>query len=177
MFTWPVPESYSKEIPRSGSPGSFWEKRESLYNCGVNIYAPENSDVLSIRKGKVIAGSRFTDHSISPILANTKFVVIKSDNVFLKYAGLKEVYVNDGDLVERGTKIGSIGSVLNGRTELTLEEEEIYSLIEQGGRNYLHLEILKPPIFEFKPYFIGYSLFEQKPYSLINPELFFRTLS
>lgn len=177
MYKWPVPESYNKEIPKKGNTGAFWEKRDGLYNCGVHIYAPEDSDVLSVESGKVLAISDFTNHDISPILGYTHYIIIKSNNVFVKYGGLKEVLVKPGDIVVPGQKIGTIGSILNGRTNLSLDEEQLYANLELGGRNYLHLEILKPPVNEIKPYFIGFFMFEQKPFSLIDPVLFFRSLS
>ncbi len=177
MYNWPVPDSYNKELPEKGHTGSFWEKREGLFNCGIHIYAPENSEVETIDEGRVISVSKFTDHDISPILGNTRYVIIRTNNVFVKYGGLKDIIVKPGDIVAPGQKIGTIGSILNGRTNLNLEEEVLYQNLEKGGRNYLHLEILKPPIHEIKPYFVGFFLFDQKPFSLIDPNIFLKSLS
>ena len=51
---WPVPDSYSKYIPVNGNPGSFWEDRNDRHHCGIDIYAPIGSDVVSIEDGQVI---------------------------------------------------------------------------------------------------------------------------
>lgn len=177
MYNWPVPDSYNKELPEKGNTGSFWEKRDGLFNCGIHIYAPEGSEVLTVDEGRVISINHFTNHEISPILGNTRYVIIKTNNVFVKYGGLKDIFVEPGSIVTPGQKIGSIGSILNGRTNLNLEEEVLYSSLEKGGRNYLHLEILKPPVHELKPYFVGFFMIGQKPFSLIDPLLFFKYLS
>jgi len=50
---WPVPNSYSKILAASGCQGAFWEDRGDRYHCGVDIYASEGSNVLSIEDGKV----------------------------------------------------------------------------------------------------------------------------
>lgn len=54
MRYWPVPDSYSKNIPLHGSSGSFWENRGDRYHCGVDIYAPPGSKVIAIECGEVI---------------------------------------------------------------------------------------------------------------------------
>jgi murein DD-endopeptidase MepM/ murein hydrolase activator NlpD len=59
MKYWPVLNNYSKIIPTSGS-GSFWEDRGDRHHYGVDIYAPDNSDVLSIEDGKIIDIGIFT---------------------------------------------------------------------------------------------------------------------
>ena len=57
---WPVPNSHSKIVPTAGSPGSFWEDRGDRHHSGIDIYAPEGSNVLSIEDGKVIDIGIFT---------------------------------------------------------------------------------------------------------------------
>jgi murein DD-endopeptidase MepM/ murein hydrolase activator NlpD len=54
MKSWPVKDSYSKEIPKQGSAGSFWEDRKDRHHCGIDIYAPKGSEVVSIEEGVVI---------------------------------------------------------------------------------------------------------------------------
>src|SRR5665647_264188 len=43
----------SVKIPPKGEVGSFWEDRGDRYHCGVDLYAPENTEVFSVEKGVV----------------------------------------------------------------------------------------------------------------------------
>ena len=40
----------SVKIPPKGEAGSFWEDWGDRYHCGVDLYAPENTEVLSVEK-------------------------------------------------------------------------------------------------------------------------------
>ncbi len=54
MHIWPVPNSFSKTLPRSGSAGSFWENRKDRHHCGIDIYAPMHCEVLTIENARVV---------------------------------------------------------------------------------------------------------------------------
>ena len=60
MKHWPVPNSFSNKIPVQGTSGSFWENRGDRHHCGIDIYAPANSEVLSITDGMVMDVGIFT---------------------------------------------------------------------------------------------------------------------
>ena len=79
MKCWPAPKSYTKNLPTSGVPGSFWENRRDRYHCGVDIYAPEGSDVLSVEDGKVIDIDIFTSPDKIPYWNTTYYVLLKSE--------------------------------------------------------------------------------------------------
>jgi hypothetical protein len=40
----------SVKIPPKGEAGSFWEDWGYRCHCGVDLYAPENTEVLSVEK-------------------------------------------------------------------------------------------------------------------------------
>ena len=87
MKYWPAPDSYSKNIPYMGTPGSFWENRGDRYHCGIDLYGPEGSSVISIEEGRVIDIGIFTSPDKAPYWNITKYVTIKGKNdYFLKYA-------------------------------------------------------------------------------------------
>ena len=177
MLFWPVPESYNKKIPHSNEPGSFWEEVGDKYNCGVDIYAPEGSQVIAPESGRVIAVEMFTDSRVMSHFNDTKYVIIRTaNNLFLKLAAMGNITVKIGDKVEAGDKMGEIKKIV--------EDDRIYNLIIQNNfflsssyqNSYLHIELTRPPIMEFKPYLAGYFQDSTKPYSLINPSEYLASL-
>ena len=66
MRYWPVPKSYSKNIPNNNSPGSFWENRGDRHHCGVDIYSPLDSSIIAVENGEVIDVSLFTSLQLLP---------------------------------------------------------------------------------------------------------------
>ena len=78
MKYWPVPESYSKIIPTSYSQGSFWEDRGDRRHCGIDIYAPKGSIVLSVEEGKVLETGLFTSPKILYYWNKTYYVLMKN---------------------------------------------------------------------------------------------------
>ena len=114
MKYWPVPDSYSKIIPTSNSQGSFWADRGDRRHCGIDIYAPVGSKVLSIEDGLVVEVGLFTSPAVLPYWNVTKYLVIKTtDGLFCKYAELGKVTVTVREFVKSGQIIGYIGLVLN----------------------------------------------------------------
>ena len=114
MRHWPIPNSYSKEIPTAGSPGSFWENRIDRHHCGVDIYAPRDSGVISVENGKVVDVGIFTSPDVVAYWNTTYYILIKNNNGFIcKYAELVDVVVDEGDFVKAGRLIGHVGRVLN----------------------------------------------------------------
>ena len=173
LKVWPVPDSYTKDIPRNGSQGSFWEDRGDRYHCGVDIYAPEKSSVLSIQNGKVIDVGIFTSHDVLNYWNNTHYVIIKSPpNIIYKYAELGEVSVHIGDYVNAGQPIGHVGRVINEDAIDHTTPQYILDLLEEGRTSMLHLEIYQAPVTEVRPYLGGNFLGDIKPFSLIDPALF-----
>lgn len=86
MKHWPIPNSYSKKTPIRGAPGSFWKNRDDRYHCGIDIYAPNGSDVISIEDGKVIETGTFTSPDKNPYWNTTFYVLIKNKALTLKLA-------------------------------------------------------------------------------------------
>ena len=93
MRFWPVPNSYSKRVPVEGESGSFWEDRNDRRHCGVDIYAPAGSDVLSIEDGAIVRVSVSTSKK-NDYWNNTFYVLIKNQTrLFCKYAKLESIDV------------------------------------------------------------------------------------
>ncbi len=86
----------------------------STFNNGVDIIPKEDREPVSIDKGVVI---KVEDR-------NTKgyFVTIEHENMTTVYGYLTKVYVEKGEKIDEGTKIGSLGT-------------------NKDGNKYLHFEI------------------------------------
>jgi murein DD-endopeptidase MepM/ murein hydrolase activator NlpD len=173
MKIWPVPNSLSKEIPRMGEAGSFWEERGEGRHCGVDIYAEDGAEVVAIEGGFVIDIGVFTSPDQQEYYLETHFILIKNNNkVIFKYAELGEVLVELGDKVESGQVIGHVGTSL-------IENESIYKapffireLVSKKQFSKFHLELYKAPVAEVRPYEAGNYLGGFKPESLIDPTMY-----
>lgn len=178
MKIWPVPDSYSKNIPKDGKPGSFWDNRGDRYHCGVDIFAPDGSVVLSIQNGKVIDIGLFTNPVNGDFWNKTYYITIKSSqNINVKYAQLAEVCVKIGDFINSGQKIGTIGLIIDEKKISHSTPQYARDMAANGQISSLHLEAYIAPISEVRPYFSGNFLGEEKPYSLIDPALFLNGLA
>lgn len=173
MKVWPVPDSYTKDIPRSGQQGSFWEDRGDRFHCGIDIYAPAGSEVLAIQNGRVIDIGIFTNSDESAYWNKTYFLIVKTpQNIIYKYAELAEVIVQIGDYVSAGQVIGKLGEVINPEEANHTTPYYIHELLHQDKTSMLHLETYTAPITEVRPYQNGNYFGPSKPYSILDPSLF-----
>ena len=170
MTKWPVPESFDKRVPSKGSPGSFWEDRYNQYNCGVDIYAPEGAEVLAVDNGTVIKKGVFSHPEYGRYFHETYYVIIKTKTkLFMKYAALSEIDVAIGEKVQKGQKIGTVGKVFNTGSHFHETPSFIQDMISNDRMSMLHLEFLKAPIIDLRPYFFGNFLGNERPHSLVDP--------
>lgn len=173
MKTWPVPDSYSKSLPKKGEMGSFWENRGDRHHSGVDIFAPSGSEVVACESGFVIDIGEFKVPEVATYINNSYYVLVKTEeNLIYKYAELSEVFVNIGDYVSEGMPIGKIGIIINQDNLDYKSPDYIHEMAEEGKISMLHLEIYLAPIIEVKPYEYGNFLGDEKPYSLLDPGFF-----
>lgn len=141
MTTWPVPQSFSREIPRNGEPGSFWEDRGDRNHCGIDIYAPEGCEVLSCEQGEVIDTGIQTSPDLVSYGNPTLYVLIKTrSNLYCKYAELAGTMTGIGDRVLEGEVIGTIGSVIRPHLVDGCSPLYIQRLKKAGNISMLHFE-------------------------------------
>lgn len=88
----------------------------SKFNNGVDIIPKDENEPVSIDSGEVV--------SIEDKGSQGYYITIKHDKFITVYGYLIEVYVNIGDKVSQGTKLGSLGT-------------------NKDGNKYLHFEIWK----------------------------------
>lgn len=170
MKYWPVPNSYSKDIPTNGFPGSFWEDRDDRRHCGIDIYAPKLSDVIAIENGKVIDIGLFTSSLWVSYWNTTYYIMIKNTtSCICKYAELRDVNVIIDEKVYSGQLIGHIGQVLNSKSISKESPFYIKKLLSKKKLSMLHLELLKEPIINTEEYLGGNWYGSKKPSYLVNP--------
>jgi len=80
---------------------------------GIKILADTNLEVYSIMKGMVI--------KLDTIGINNPFILIKQGEYIISYSQLEETYVNNGELVKRGQRIGKLYSSGGNKKSLYVE--------------------------------------------------------
>ena len=173
MKYWPVPNNYSKNIPAAGTPGSFWEDRGDRWHCGIDIYAPKGSDVVTIEGGKVTDIGLFTSSSQTPYWNTTYFVFIQNiEGKMCKYAELQDATVRIDEQVHPGQLIGHIGQVVNSKRVPDKSPVYIQKLVKKKRFTMLHFELYKgtPPL--SKKYLGGNWYGSKKPIYLANPTFY-----
>ncbi len=184
MKYWPAPDSHSIDIPSPGLPGSFWEDRDDRYHCGVDIYAPEGSGVLSIEGGKVIDMGISTSPDIIPYWHKTCYVLIKNKNKpdhICKYAELGDTKVKVGDFIQAGQLIGHVGLVLDSDKITKDSPPYIQEIKKKENGSMLHFELYESPPIKTNDdgnYLGGNWFCDLKPKSLLDPtDYLFSTLN
>ena len=170
MKYWPVPNSYSKDIPKAGLSGSLWEDRGDRHHCGIDIYAPERSDVLLIEDGEVTNSGIFTSPEKNSYWNTTYYVLVKNKTGFVcKYAELGDVIVSAGELLKAGQLIGHVGLVLNIDKITENSPAYIQKIKKNGNESMLHFELYRSkPDFDID-YFGGNWFGGTRPNDLLNP--------
>ena len=170
MKYWPIPNSYSKKLPSDESYGSFWEKRGDRYHCGIDIYAPSGSEVISIDNGIVIETGIFTSPNKIKYWNQTKYVLIQNqDDLFCKYAELGSLSVKTNESIKAGQLLGYVGTVLNIKKITKLSPQYIQKIKYDNNTSMLHFEIYTSKPHETKKYLGGNWFGNNKPINLINP--------
>lgn len=139
---WPLPAA-PRILPSSGNPGSFWEHRGDRRHCGIDLYAPEGSEVASVAEGWVLVVGLFTTPEQVPYWNHTyHLLVCNHDRVLCRYAELRDAVVKAGQEVRAGQLIGHVGSVLN-REKIDHRAPCYVQRLRQENRcSMLHLEVL-----------------------------------
>jgi murein DD-endopeptidase MepM/ murein hydrolase activator NlpD len=177
MKFWPVPESYKKILPHAGNPGSFWEDRGDRNHCGVDVYAPRKSPVISVDTGRVIEAGIFTSPDTVPYWNVTNYILMRhKDGLVAKYAELEEAFLREGDMATAGEVIGLVGSVLN-PDKITENSPHYIQLLKGNGySSMLHFELYRgSPLLPFK-YLGGNSFNPMKPPNILDPTTYLEKL-
>jgi len=185
MKRWPlnpdIPEETASEktflkkiipgrIPRKGEPGSFWEDRGDRYHCGVDLYAPENTEVVSVEGGIVTETGLMTSPELLPYWNPTYYVIIEHEKgLFCKYGELACFSVKKGDKLEPGSLIGHVGMVLN--SDKIDKSCPLYiQKLKNKNPSMLHFEVWKnEPITAHRHYLGGNWFADEKPKNLVDP--------
>jgi murein DD-endopeptidase MepM/ murein hydrolase activator NlpD len=170
LRVWPVPESYHKSVPVSGQPGSFWENRGDRRHAGVDIYAPAGSPILAIDDGHVQSIRPFTSPNSQPYWHSTlEMLIYTVDGVYQRYAELDKVFVEQGEVVRAGIKIGQVGSVLNPHGVSESSPKYIQELARTKKFSMLHFEMFTDILLMDHCYSGGNFFLDDIPKGLVDP--------
>lgn len=170
MTTWPVPQSFSREIPRSGEPGSFWEERGDRYHCGIDIYAQEGSEVLACEQGEVLDTGSQTSPDFISYWNKTLYILVKTrSNLYSRYAELSDTRVKIGDRILEGEVIGHIGVVIRPQMVDGCSPLYIQRLKMAGNMSMLHFELYRIRPGYMRAYGGGNWFGPGKPEGLLDP--------
>lgn len=163
-------KTFPGRIPQKGEAGSFWEDRGDRYHCGIDLYAPENTEVLSIEEGIVSETGLMTSPEILPYWNPTYYVIIKNTSgMFCKYGELAECTVKKGDKAGSGQLIGRVGMVLN-CTKINESSPSYIRKLKNKNPSMLHFELWKDkPVTSHGDYLGGNWFSEEKPENLLDP--------
>ncbi|HPE63596.1 MAG TPA: M23 family metallopeptidase [Methanothrix sp.] len=169
-LAWPLPGDRSRRIPIHGFPGSFAEDRGDRLHCGVDLYAPAGSEVVSIDDGLVVEVGHFTSPRMIPYWNETFYAIVENEGgLFVKFAEMEAVEVNPDDRISSGDLVGLVGSVLN--PEMIDDDAPAYirDLIERERPSMLHLELYSSRPEPFERYRGGNWFGDGEPKGLLDP--------
>ena len=177
MKSWPVKNSYSRSIPSKGSAGSFWEDRGDRFHCGVDIYAPEGSDVVSIEGGEVTGIGIATSPDKIPYWNKTYYVLVKNKSGFIcKYAELADLVVKKEELISSGQLIGHVGLVLNS-SKIDENSPGYIQKLKDRNPSMLHFELYGSDAIEADKNYLGGNWFNKnKPKQLLDPSEYLESI-
>jgi murein DD-endopeptidase MepM/ murein hydrolase activator NlpD len=98
-FIWPVKGRISTGFGRI----RYVNNVENGRHSGLDIVSPEGTPVLAVNRGRVIYAGNLNVTGLTVILHHGL-------NLFTSYCHLSVIAVNQGELVEKGTIIGKVGS-------------------------------------------------------------------
>jgi murein DD-endopeptidase MepM/ murein hydrolase activator NlpD len=170
MKKWPVPDSCSMILPEKEAPGSFWKCRKDRHHCGVDVYAPVGSTVITVESGKVIKSGIFTSQDLVPYWNTTYFVLVEHHSGLVsKYAEMENIVVADGEILEAGQLIGYVGEVLDLDKVTSESPSYIQELKKNGHRSMLHFELYQGCPIDNEEYLGGNIFNGSKPSNLLDP--------
>ena len=177
MKYWPVPESYSKKVPERNAPGRFWENRGDRHHCGVDIYAPEGSEVVCVEDGTVIEVGVFTSPERIPYWNVTHEVLIQhADGLVSRYAELGRLCVGQGDPVTGGQVIGHVGRTLDQSKIGDQAPPYIQKLNHNNHQSMLHFELYRAFPRKSAHYLGGNTFENRRPERLVDPTAYLKSI-
>lgn len=109
-LNWPVQSGViSSKYGRQPHPTL---KNITVSNNGIDIRALNGSEALAVAPGKVVG--------VTDLAGYGKMIILKHNQYFTVYSKLDSVFVENGDTVEEGTKLGTL-SLKNGVSEIHFE--------------------------------------------------------
>jgi murein DD-endopeptidase MepM/ murein hydrolase activator NlpD len=163
---WPLPQSYSKKVPKRGADGSFKINNEykkfDIWHTGIDIRCPPGSKVLAVENCKVIEIGQFTGAPESPRWRKTWHITVENDsgNVIV-YGEIQKPKLRVDQEVKAGQILGHIAVVEWAKNEPN-----------KMKRSVLHFELYKPGTKKTVDWWYKN---KSKPANLLNPTSYLKT--
>ena len=95
-------ESWAKPVENVSISGFFGYQRSGLFSDHINIAGSQGEDVFAVESGTITETGFETE-------SGNYIMLLVQDGVKVKYGHLEDVYVSEGQEVEKGTAIGTVG--------------------------------------------------------------------
>lgn len=112
-MTWRRPLDYLY-VPTDGHPGAFGTQRRYEIHTGVDLYAPEGTEVRAVESGVVVGYEDFTgpnSNPPSPWWLPTAAILIEGESGVVLYGEI-DAMCAVGDRIPRGCLVGRVKRVL-----------------------------------------------------------------
>lgn len=95
-------ESWAKPLENVSISGFFGYQRSGFFSDHINIAGSQGEDVFAVESGTITETGFETE-------SGNYIMLLVQDGVKVKYGHLDDVYVSEGQEVEKGTAIGTVG--------------------------------------------------------------------
>lgn len=159
--------------------GYFWEERDEGFNAGVDIFANVGSEVFAIESGVIIDIDNFSNDDEKLGIKNSHFIVVRGiDKINYKYCQITvDSELKVGQKIESGDYLGTVAEVYVENLFSTETPVYVREHFAEDLKSKLHLELYKAPFSEVRPYQLGNYFGEERPKSLLNPQIFLSGLA
>jgi murein DD-endopeptidase MepM/ murein hydrolase activator NlpD len=134
---WPVPQSYSKNVPKNGKDGSFrrndYYDKLKVWHTGTDLFCPNGSRVIATEDCTVVRVWKFTGPPDASQYRTTWAVNARlDDGRIVVYGEVRRPNFRAGKKILAGQTVGYVAQVEHGRKQPL-----------KGYRNMLHFELYK----------------------------------
>ena len=156
-------------VPLPPHVGAFGVKRKHHIHEGIDLYCPDNTPVLAIEGGRVVAVDHFTGEEVnSPWWEDTKYLVIKGKSGYLLYGEISPIR-KVGDLVVQGQHIGNVKRVLKKDKGRPMSMLHLEWYTKWKGSPWIGEDIDSPPPYMKNPAL----LFKEYTVNLIDAKIIY----
>lgn len=140
---WPVPQSYSKKVPKGVEHGAFGRKdffineknkEVDIWHSGIDIFCPVGSRVIATEACEVVRVWRFTGAPDTPEYRKTWAVTVRNatGNIVV-YGEVRKPRLKMGQNITAGRTIGFAAKVEYNRNEVSFRRCMLHFELYKAG--------------------------------------------